>query len=87
MATTATLIAVSSPGTTNTTDNPPKRKSEENISPINTRKPTHRRLSSPLQTDSTKMQSSIDIDDNDALNKTNSINRTAANYRIPKLGR
>jgi hypothetical protein len=91
MATTATLTAVSSPGTNSSssssnTDNN-KRKSEENIGPSTNRKPTHRRVSSPLQTDTTKMKSSIDIDDSDGLNKTNTLNRTAATFRIPKLGR
>jgi hypothetical protein len=75
MATTATLTAVSTAGTTNNTDTN-KRKSEESTN----RKPTHRRLSNQ---DTTKMKSSIDLDDNDGLNKT----KTSATFRIPKLGR
>jgi len=90
MATTATLTAVSAAGTTcsnSNTDNN-KRKSEENIGPTTNRKPTHRRVSSNQpQTDTTKMKTSIDIDDSDGLNKTNSLNRTTPTYRIPKLGR
>ena len=93
MATTATLTAISTTGTNNNnsssssnTDNN-KRKSEENIGPSTNRKPTHRRVSTPLQTDTTKMKSSVDIDDSDGFNKTNSLNRTAATFRIPKLGR
>jgi len=92
MATTATLTAVS-PGTNSTssisssnTDNN-KRKSEENIGPSTNRKPTHRRVSTQLSSDTTKMKSSVDIDDSDGFNKTNSLNRTASTFRIPKLGR
>jgi hypothetical protein len=83
MATTATLTAVSSAGTTssnNSTDTN-KRKIEENLGP--SRKPTHRRLANQLQTDTTKMKS----DDSDGLNKTNSLNRTSSTFRIPKLER
>jgi len=89
MATTATLTAVSATGTNssnNSTDNN-KRKSEENIGPTTNRKPTHRRLSIQPQTDTTKMKSSIDIDDSDGLNRNNSLNRTTPTFRIPKLGR
>jgi len=92
MATTATLTAVSSPvsnssnSSSSNTDNN-KRKSEENIGPTTNRKPTHRRVSTQPQTDTTKMKTSIDIDDCDGLNKTNSLNRTTPTFRIPKLGR
>jgi hypothetical protein len=90
MATTATLTAISATGTTNSnnsTDNT-KRKSEENIGPTTNRKPTHRRVVSiQPQTDTTKMKSSMDIDDSDGLNKTNSLNRSTPTFRIPKLGR
>ena len=89
MATTATLTAVSSAGTTNCSNSTDttKRKSEENLGGSTNRKPTHRRLSTQPETDSTKMKSSIDLDDSDGFTKTSSLNRTAATFRIPKLGR
>lgn len=86
MATTATLTAVSTSNPSNSNNNTDnnKRKSEENLGPSTNRKPIQRRQ---IQTDTTKMKSSIDIDDNDGLNKTNSVNRTGSTFRIPKLGR
>jgi hypothetical protein len=91
MATTATLTAVSAAGTNNNSSSSSadnnKRKSEENIGPSTNRKPTHRRISNQLQTDTTKMKSSIEIDDNDGFNKTNTLSRTTPTFRIPKLGR
>ncbi|CAF3708683.1 unnamed protein product, partial [Adineta steineri] len=98
MATTATLTAVSTAGTNNNSSSSSnissstdsiKRKSEENIGPLTNRKPTHRRITTQLQTtDSTKMKTSTDIDDSDGLNKTNSLNRsTTMPFRIPKIGR
>ncbi|UJR22385.1 hypothetical protein I4U23_025446 [Adineta vaga] len=97
MATTVTLTAVATPVTNtssssssnnnNSTDSN-KRKSEENIGPSTNRKPTHRRVSAPLQSDSSKMKTAIELDDNsDGLNKTNSLNRSTPTFRIPKLGR
>ncbi len=85
MATTATLTAVSATSATssNSSTDTNKRKSEENLGPTTNRKSTNRRHSNQLQTDTTKMKTSIDIDDSDGLNK----NRTASTFRIPKLGR
>jgi hypothetical protein len=88
MATTATLTAVSGTTSSNSSTDNNKRKSEENIGPTTNRKPTSRRLLNQPQTDTTKMKPSIDIDDSDGLNKTNSLNnRTTSTFRIPKLGR
>ena len=83
MATTVTLTPVaasttnsSSSGSNSNSADTNKRKSEENIGPPTHRKPTHRRISAPLQSDSAKMKASVELDDSDDLTKTNALNKS-----------
>ena len=94
MATTITLTAVAAPGTNNTNSSSSnsstdsnKRRSEETLAPSPNRKPTHRRVTTPLQADSSTMKTAIKVDDSDGLNKANTLNRSTPTFRIPKLGR
>ncbi|CAF1593170.1 unnamed protein product [Adineta ricciae] len=94
MATTVTLTPVaasatntSSSGSNSNSADTNKRKSEENIGPPTHRKPTHRRISAPVQSDSAKMKASVELDDSDDLTKTNALNKSTPTYRIPKIGR
>lgn len=92
MATTVTLTPVaasntSSSGSNSTSADTNKRKSEENIGLPTHRKPTHRRISAPLQSDTAKMKATVELDDSDDLTKTNALNKSTPTYRIPKIGR
>jgi hypothetical protein len=82
MATTATLTAVPSPGTTNYSSNidSSKPKIEENIISAIAKKSGQYPQQSP-------MKSSNKIANDDGVTKTDSFNRSTSTFRIPKIGR